>query len=907
MPPITYDAQSFSIDSRRIWLVSAAIHYTRTPRQLWRSRIRAAKQAGCNCIETYVFWNVHEPQPGRFVFDGDADLRHFVELIGKEGLYAIVRPGPYVCSEWDFGGLPAWLSTIEGIRYRQANPDFLQATARYLDAVMKQIADLQITARKPGPIIALQNENEWFCHHDAQGEAYLGELNRFLREAGCKVPILNCNNLWQHVPGTIDCWNGWGHLFDHTRQLRIAQPDAPRLVTELWPGWFDEWGSPHEAGKSAQDVLRTLAEVSSTGAQFNIYMFHGGTNFGFFGGRTVGSPDRFMTTSYDYDAPLREAGGRGAKYNAVKRIGVFLNRFAPLMANLKPDEHHAVAAPADHDVSVVQQTGAFGSVVFLTRAQAKKDRVVRVLTPEGRSLPVHFGADAAAWVVLDANLDGAATLDLTNLRPWAFVARKMLVLFGPAGTDALLSVDGAVLQTTVPASAKPLVTHHQGLTVVIASDKQIDQAYLHDDGRLFVGVGGFDDNDEPVRGAAASCTVVSPDGEVTTRRFKPAVKPTAPKLKPWRVARIDDYADGSAPRFAGIDGPRSHEDCGVDFGYGWYALKLKQPRADKINLLAPEANDRLHLYLNGKHQGIVGTGVGATFKPFDLALPAGESQLVVLSDNLGRFNYGPALGERKGVFGHLLHVKKIALGKPAIEVKPAADPFVLSGYVDHRRFGDRTPRTWFTYKLNHRRKTPIVLSIAGQRPPSMLFVNDQPIGIDGAHGMLTRFVLQPDEQLKAGNNTITFAMHGDVPEGFAPAKAVDAYEGEPISDKAEWRFARWQMPDDDNFTPLPTKHAGGRPCWFRTTFGEADTSQPLFVELAGVTKGQLYLNGHNLGRYWVATATGKKVPPQKRYYLPEPWLNENGGNELTLFDEHGKPPRGCKLVHDPMGPYSEVP
>jgi beta-galactosidase len=109
MANISHDGQSFLIDNRRIWLVSGAVHYARTPRELWRQRLRAAKQAGLNCIDTYVFWNLHEPQPGTFRFDGDADLRAFVQMIGEEGLYCILRPGPYVCSEWDFGGLPAWL------------------------------------------------------------------------------------------------------------------------------------------------------------------------------------------------------------------------------------------------------------------------------------------------------------------------------------------------------------------------------------------------------------------------------------------------------------------------------------------------------------------------------------------------------------------------------------------------------------------------------------------------------------------------------------------------------------------------------------------------------------------------------------------------------------------------------
>jgi beta-galactosidase len=120
MPTISYDGQSFIIDGRRVWLVSGAIHYARVPRGLWRSRIRAAKQAGLNCIETYCFWNVHEPQPGVFNFEGDADIRAFVEMIASEGMMCILRPGPYICAEWDFGGFPAWLNRVEGLKLREA-------------------------------------------------------------------------------------------------------------------------------------------------------------------------------------------------------------------------------------------------------------------------------------------------------------------------------------------------------------------------------------------------------------------------------------------------------------------------------------------------------------------------------------------------------------------------------------------------------------------------------------------------------------------------------------------------------------------------------------------------------------------------------------------------------------------
>jgi hypothetical protein len=905
MANITYNAQSFTIDGRRIWLVSGAVHYARTPHQLWRSRIRAAKQAGLNTIETYVFWNLHEPQPGIFDFEGDRDLRRFVEIVGEEGMYCVLRPGPYVCSEWDFGGLPAWLHLVDGgAKIRQGDPAFLQAVARYLDAVMQQVRDLQITTDEGGPIILVQNENEWFCTNQSEGEAYLDQITRYLRESGCTVPLINCNNLWQPASNTIDCWNGWNHLIHDMRQLRLAQPDAPRLVTELWTGWFDAWDAPHESGKSPDDLLRKIVQVSAAGAQANLYMFHGGTNFGFYGGRTVGRPDMYMTTSYDFDAPLLEAGGRGGKYRAVKRIGMFLDQFAPLMAHLKPEEHHTVLAPDDKQVTVIQQTGPLGSVVFFTRPDPLKPQTVQVLTPMGQQLPVHLGRDAAAWIVLNANLRGAATLDLTNLRPWAFVKRRMLVLFGPSGTDGLLSIGGAVLQETVPTGATPLVTHHQDLTIVILNEKQVDAAYLHDDGRLFVGVDGFDEAGEPIRGDAATAVVVHPDGATEKHKFGPKPrKPTPPKLGEWRWAGVDHLIEGSAARFAAIDGPRSLVSCGADFGYGWYRFRIDRSRAGKVALLAPEGNDRLHLYQNKSLKAVLGFGPGATDEPVNLSLKQGENELVFLADNLGRFNYGAGMGELKGLFGHLLDVKSVRLTKPERTTAPAADPFEITGWAPHCRVGDRGLRSRYTYTVPHRRKTPLVLVLRGERPRSVILVNDQPLALDGALNTTNRWVLDPDRHLKQGNNRITIALLADEPEDFDIREAVACYEArEVLSVNAEWSYARWEMPDDSDFAALP-KQTPARPAWYRTTFAGVEPALPLFLEIDGMTKGQIYLNGRNIGRYFVASHTGRKVPPQTRYYLPEPWLRADDENELTLFEEHGKHPTKCKLVYDPNGPY----
>ena len=904
MPNITYDAQSLIIDGRRLWLVSGAIHYPRIPRQLWRDRIRAAREAGLNCIETYVFWNVHEPQAEQFRFDGDHDLRHFVELIADEGMWCILRPGPYVCAEWDFGGLPAWLLEHEDLALRQASPAFLQATARYLDAVMRQVRDLQITTDDGGPILMVQNENEWFCRNDEQAEAYLDQITRYLRESGCNVPIINCNNFYQPVANTINCWNGWNQIRRDARQLRVAQPDAPRLITELWTGWFDAWDGPHDPSKTAQDVLRTLAEVSSTGAQFNLYMFHGGTNFGFTGGRTVGRPDMFMTTSYDYDAPLLEAGGRGAKYQAVKRLCMFVNHFGPLMAHCKPGEHHTVATSQAKQLSVAQQSGTMGEVVFISRSDLSQNKQVELLSPWGMPLTVNMGRDAAAWIVLRANLDGVATLDMTNLRPWAFVRREMLVLYGPAGTDAVVSIDGAEVHDTVPTDARPRVHRRGDVTVVILSDKQVDAAYIHDDGRLFVGIAGFDAAGEPIRGDAATAWTVSPGGQTARQALGKAARLTAPRLTGWQHAGTDGYVDGSAPRYAVIDGPRSLEQCGADFGYGWYRISLKLNAARKFNLMLPRGGDRLHLYHKGRLKQIVGLGPGAQPQPAAVSLPRGASDLVVFADNLGRFNYGPGLGERKGLADHLYHVKPIRLPKAELTQAPAADPFEITGYVQNMQRGDRTLRPRYTYTLNHRRKTPLLLAFEGDRPRSVIIVNGQPVALDTGLGIPARVMLDPEAHLKRGNNTITLATFDPADDGFDPAGHLKVYEAaEAITAKAGWAYARWQMPDDQAFDAMP-RQGTGVPGWYRATFSVAHTDAPLWLEIAGLSKGQIYLNGRNIGRYFVTTPTGRKVPPQSRYYLPEPWLVPDGVNELIVFDEHGRLPTRCKLVYDRLGPYN---
>ncbi|XAM00319.1 beta-galactosidase [Phycisphaeraceae bacterium D3-23] len=942
MPHVTFDSQSFSIDAKRTWLVSGAVHYARTPRGLWADRLRAARQAGLNCIETYVFWNYHETEPGQFDFTGERDLKAFIEEVGRQGMWCILRPGPYVCSEWDFGGLPAYLHRAahkagQPLRIRQQDPAFLEAMNRYLRAVMGQVVDLQATAprqtepapRLPdapangyagqsgGPILMVQAENEWLSHHPDQQTGYLNRIARALRQHGCKVPINNCNNLWQPIEGTIDTWNGSRDLPAMMRQVATLQPDAPRLVTEYWDGWFDAWGSDHRDSVDADLHSYRMAGITGVGAQMNLYMFHGGTNFGFFGGRTVESESCYMTTSYDYDAPLNEAGGRGNKYQATKRHCMFANQFGYVLAHLDRQQHVGVAPGEEsHALSVLHQHGGQGGLITVLKAKNDRTAQTDLLLPNGLTLPVPLKGLRAAWLLLDTPLAGNATLDFTSLSPWAMVDGRLLVLFGPAGSSGVFSIDGQHFVVEVPKGKRPTVVEAGEISVAILNTDQVDAAYIAPVG-LVVGADGIDEDGHPIPLPGwATQTTIAFDGTTTRKRTTTSPAPDAPKLAGWETLPLNDYLDGTVETYRHISGPTTHEQLGQDFGYGWYRLKFAAPATGKTML--PVGGDRVHLYDDGKLAALHGNGPGAEPGPFTLKA---KGQLVALTDNLGRFNFGQRLGKDvKGIGSHLYTVKPIKLGKPDIVKQPAGDPFAVEGYASHRRSAD-TPMAealvW-SYKPTSRR--PVVLEIDGLPNDAVLTVNDAPTHYYAARhsAFFLRVLLDPadDGPFTGGANEIKLALTRPLDDEAEPTKQVRAYQtetrltnaGKPTkSGDTGWAFAHWVEPaaDDAGWKKLP-KSTPSQPAWFRCVFSVDDTRVPLWLEPTGLTKGQLYLNGHNLGRYWQQTRESSPVGPQDRYYLPEPWLNTDAPNTLTLFDEHGRAPRKCQLVYNANGPYREV-
>ena len=308
-------ASDFELDGQPHRILAGALHYFRVHPDLWADRIHKARLMGLNTIETYVAWNAHEPRRGEWRTDDGLDLGRFLDLVAAEGMHAIVRPGPYICAEWDNGGLPAWLFRDPEVGIRRSEPHYLEAVSAYLRRVYGIVAPRQVDAG--GPVILVQIENEYGAY--GSDKAYLAELVRVTREAGISVPLTTIDQPTPQMladgslPGLHLTGSFGSRAGDRLATLREFQPTGPLMCMEFWCGWFDDWGSHHHTTDAAASAAE-LDALLAAGGSVNVYMFHGGTNFGLTNGANDKGRYAPITTSYDYDAPLDESGHPTAKY-----------------------------------------------------------------------------------------------------------------------------------------------------------------------------------------------------------------------------------------------------------------------------------------------------------------------------------------------------------------------------------------------------------------------------------------------------------------------------------------------------------------------------------------------------------------------------------------------------------------
>lgn len=381
--------KTFLLNGTPIVIKAAEIHYARIPAEYWEHRIQLCKALGMNTICIYAFWNIHEQKPGEFDFSGQNDIAAFCRLAQKHDMYIMLRPGPYVCSEWEMGGLPWWLLKEKDIQLRSNDPYFLERTKLFMNEIGKELTDLQIS--HGGNIIMVQVENEYGAY--ATDKKYIANIRDIVRGAGfTDVPLFQCdwssnfmNNALEDLVWTINFGTG-ANIDEQFKKLKEARPNTPLMCSEFWSGWFDHWGRKHET-RDAEIMVSGLRDMLDRNISFSLYMTHGGTTFGHWGG--ANSPAySAMCSSYDYDAPISEAGWTTPKYYKVRELlanymdegeklsdipealpvieipEFQLNEVAPLFDNL-PE------AKLSHDIKPMEQFDqGWGTILYRTTLPA---------------------------------------------------------------------------------------------------------------------------------------------------------------------------------------------------------------------------------------------------------------------------------------------------------------------------------------------------------------------------------------------------------------------------------------------------------------------------------------------------------------------------------------------------------
>lgn len=373
---------NFLYDGKSIQIHSGEMHFSRVPAPYWRHRLQMMKAMGLNAVATYVFWNYHEPTPG--VWDwktGNHNLHEFIKTAGQEGMMVILRPGPYCCAEWEFGGYPWWLQKTKDLVIRTDNKLFLDSCRTYINQLADQVRDLQIT--HGGPLIMVQAENE-FGSYVAQRpdiplathKKYSAAIRQQLLDAGFDIPMFTSDGSWLFeggaIEGALPTANGEGNIENLKKVVnQYHGGEGPYMVAEYYPGWLDHWNEPFPK-VSTESVVKQLDKYLQNGVNFNIYMVHGGTNFGFTAGANYNNPKNIQPdlTSYDYDAPISEAGWATPKYNAVREL-------------MKKNVKYAIpAVPQQIPVIAIPQ-------ILLTKSTNLFD-IVAKMTPIENDTPITF-------------------------------------------------------------------------------------------------------------------------------------------------------------------------------------------------------------------------------------------------------------------------------------------------------------------------------------------------------------------------------------------------------------------------------------------------------------------------------------------------------------------------------------
>ena len=398
----------FLLDGQPFQIISGEMHPARIPVEYWRHRIQMAKAMGCNTIAAYIFWNYHESEPGVFDFKTENhNIAQFIKIVQEEGMWLMLRPGPYVCAEWEFGGLPSYLLAIPDIKVRCMDPRYTEAVERYIKSLAAQVKNQQVS--KGGPILMVQIENEYGSYGNDRN--YLKWLQEVWKKNGIEVPFYTADGATPYMLEAGSLPNAAIGLDPGVNAANFAQatkvnPNVPSFCSELYPGWLTHWGEKWQRPDTAS-LIKEVRWLMDQKKSFNFYVIHGGTNFGYWAGANSFSPTQYQpdVTSYDYDAPINEMGEATPKYEALRN----------LMAKYQPKQQKLSEIPAPMPVIEIPE------MTFTASAAVWDNLPAAITSPQPK--PMEMFGQKGGLILYRTNLIGhkKGKLRITELHDYATI------------------------------------------------------------------------------------------------------------------------------------------------------------------------------------------------------------------------------------------------------------------------------------------------------------------------------------------------------------------------------------------------------------------------------------------------------------------------------------------------------
>jgi len=987
---IDFDGRGFLIQGKRTFIASGTLHYPRVPRALWRDRLLRIKRGGFNCVETYAFWNLHEPHEGKWSFSGDNDIDAFLKLVKELGMYAIVRVGPYVCAEWDSGGYPVWLRFKPGVKVRQENAPFEAAVARWYEKIIPIVAANQI--HRGGAVIMVQLENE---HPLGWGKEMPNGYFRRLREKavslGLEVPYFFSGLHHGSDPAGSKPWDSAGRT-------------NPWFTTEFWPGWYDLYGPLNENGYTG--FVRGVWKILAYGGNgYNFYMLHGGTNFETWN-------DDEVSSSYDYAAAVGQTGDLRPIYYAFKQAALFARSFPEILENSENATSAYEGAATGAGLRITARKSAAGTILFLdNNTNAPIETQLKFGGAEPYPVkPITILPHDIRPVVQNYVIDEGVTLQACSARILG-IARQggttSIIVFGTPGkgvgvdrvdTDVRPEPDTALIfhSATGASSLSPAVNHevvisrdstgrtgsliHVSLQLPLASDQSpvrtvsfkangarfrviavpyelAQRTWFADyNGKQYVicgpeYVGELSERNgrlsvdtevtaqrgytKPVFASPYETVVFTPEGgeetimpsdqmlrDTAVRATNGDARPTErdfepPALKEWEVRSGD--APAAPDYFAGkwlfaLNPPQMGAD-GDTGPFAWYRASVRAAKAGDYSLGFSDAGDWITVFVNGRRAA--SSSIKQRFDkplPRDVTVPlkAGENTVAVFAAHYGRnklFNHlGPidtiaAKGLNGPVFlshdvgGSVpVHGWRWRPGEAAdarLDHAPAHTDARSAGWADAKPgedvFQKRRGFAWYHTVLPaapgpHRR-----VHFDGVDDNATVFLNGKLL--EKHRGWSEPFDVKLDAAWRdlEPNELLVLVENQDNTGGILGETTVvfnSGLDGAPIQG---WReHGGLESPlSPHGWKLLADARGPGVPVFYRTEFMISPPKSSaarviLRYSTLGLSRGTVWLNGHNLGRYPEKT----RAPG---LYLPECWLRQ-GANSLVVFDEEGASP-----------------